>query len=718
MCGIVFTVSSAATSAATRPASLSSDDLSSPPHPAPGADSDGPGFGLPRRDGTRASSFLSVDEMWERLVDGVKERGPDASDSRVQHVQHNQSFSYELRFHASILHMRGEGVSTQPFVADNGDVLLWNGEIFDGLDVAPNENDGRKLFDLIESSGPSNFFAAIRNIEGPYAFVFYQASTSRIYFGRDPLGRRSLLLHPPTPVSPFFVLVSSAPGRDFPLKEWEEVGCEAVHCYHLLDAKGEPCKVDGKRGLSACPRYPKSMGCSQNSLIYPFDRLVTTLPQPGQLTPMTRSIPPQPVMTSHLSLALQSFLAALETSVRQRVLTVPSIPPAPAARIAILFSGGLDCTALAVILDRVLPEREAVDLINVAFENPRKLKAKEDGPQKGRKGNKKGKSKGRVIDGEVESMEIEDDEVGRGVAAQAAAEAGEPVDPSPPAHSSTPAPDSTSPSPITAPQDLSIYDVPDRLTGRASWHELRRLRPNRRWNLVEVNVPYEEMLEHRQKVVELMRPQNTVMDLSIAIAFYFAARGKGVLASDSSSFTAARELYHSRARVLLSGLGADELLGGYARHRRAFQQPLAPPPLSATSSPLPRSRSPSFSEVPPSPPENWPSLVRELQLDLDRLSTRNLGRDDRIVSSHGKEARYPFLAAHVVDFCANLPVWLKCDMRFGEGVGDKMLLRVLARNLGLQGAASLPKRAIHFGARTAKMELNTGRARGTDVLES
>ncbi|GAA5859461.1 hypothetical protein JCM1840_004626 [Sporobolomyces johnsonii] len=715
MCGIAFTVRSAASFAATGPASPLSDDLSSPPHAALDERAKEPEFGLPLSDGTRPQSFLDADETWEKLVDAVKERGPDASNSLVQHVQPNQGFSYELRFHASILHMRGEGVTTQPFVADNGDVLLWNGEIFDGLDVAPSENDGRKLFDLIQSSGPANFFAAIRNIEGPYAFVFYQASTSRIYFARDPLGRRSLLLHPPTPISPFFVLVSNAPGKDFPLKEWEEVGCEAVHCYDLLAPMGKSLEVEGKRGLSAYPRYPKSMGRSQDILIYPFDRLVTTLPQPGQLTPMTRSLPPQPVMTTDLSLALQSLLAALETSVRQRVLTVPSVPPAPAARIAILFSGGLDCTTLAVVLDRVLPPEEAVDLINVAFENPRKLKAKEDGPQKGRKGNKKGKGKGRAIEGEMEAMTIEDDEVGRAATVQAAAEPGD--DPSTPASSSTPAPDSASPSPTTTPQDPSIYEVPDRLTGRASWEELRRLRPDRRWNLVEVNVPYEEMLAHRQKVVELMRPQNTVMDLSIAIAFYFAARGKGVLASSSPPLTATREPYHSRARVLLSGLGADELLGGYARHRRAFHQPLVSPPALSTPSP-PLSPSSNPSEVPPSPPENWPSLLRELQLDLDRLSTRNLGRDDRIVSSHGKEARYPFLAARVVDLCANLPVWLKCDPRFGEGVGDKMLLRLLARDLGLHDAAFLPKRAIHFGARTAKMELNTGRARGTDVLES
>ena len=48
------------------------------------------------------------------------------------------------------------------------------------------------------------------------------------------------------------------------------------------------------------------------------------------------------------------------------------------------------------------------------------------------------------------------------------------------------------------------------------------------------------------------------------MALYFAARGVGKV---RRSVTAEPELYTSPARVLLNGLGADELLGGYGRHR-------------------------------------------------------------------------------------------------------------------------------------------------------
>lgn len=69
--------------------------------------------------------------------------------------------------------------------------------------------------------------------------------------------------------------------------------------------------------------------------------------------------------------------------------------------------------------------------------------------------------------------------------------------------------------------ERGMYDVPDRLTGYESYEELRKLRPGRQWNFVEVNVEYEEMLRSREKVIELMRPAKTVMDLVRPYSFPF-----------------------------------------------------------------------------------------------------------------------------------------------------------------------------------------------------
>lgn len=47
-------------------------------------------------------------------------------------------------------------------------------------------------------------------------------------------------------------------------------------------------------------------------------------------------------------------------------------------RVAILFSGGLDCICLAALADKHLPIHEPIDLLNVAFENPRSQNAKKN----------------------------------------------------------------------------------------------------------------------------------------------------------------------------------------------------------------------------------------------------------------------------------------------------------------------------------------------------
>lgn len=49
-------------------------------------------------------------------------------------------------------------------------------------------------------------------------------------------------------------------------------------------------------------------------------------------------------------------------------------------------------------------------------------------------------------------------------------------------------------------------------------------------------------------------------------------------------------------------------------------------------------------------------------MEIKRLWTRNLGRDDRCLSDHGKETRFPFLDEDVVAFLEKIPLELKCDM--------------------------------------------------------
>jgi hypothetical protein len=129
------------------------------------------------------------------------------------------------------------------------------------------------------------------------------------------------------------------------------------------------------------------------------------------------------------------------------------------------------------------------------------------------------------------------------------------------------------------------------------------------------------------------------------------------------------KLYTSQARVVLLGHGADEVFGGYGRHRTAFRN------------------------------DGLPGLQAELALDMSRLWSRNLGRDDRIVADSSREARHPFLDEALLETVAHVPLELVADLSQPPGQGDKALLRAVARHLGLSRAACRVKRAIQFGSR-------------------
>lgn len=330
------------------------------------------------------------------------------------------------------------------------------------------------------------------------------------------------------------------------------------------------------------------------------------------------------------SLAVSQLHQHLQLSLIIRTHNIPMPPSTDVnpARVAILFSGGLDCTVLACIMHANFPLSQPIDLLNVAFENPRVISA---------------------------------------AAAQL-------------------------PQATPLARSVSPYALcPDRITGLASYAELLKTCPNRTWRFVSIDIPYDQTITHRPRIISLIYPHSTEMDLSIALALYFAARGSG---TTLDPLTNTETPYTTPARVLISGLGADELFAGYTRHATAFAR------------------------------NGYSGLLDELDLDFKRLGKRNLGRDDRVISHWGKEVRYPYLDEAVVKWALTVPVFDKCG--FGEisnadedeGLEPgKKVLRLLAWKLGMRGVAAEKKRAIQFGARTAKMEEGRKRTRGTDVLE-
>ncbi|KAJ3105234.1 Asparagine synthetase domain-containing protein 1, partial [Phlyctochytrium bullatum] len=629
----------------------------------------------------------------------VSRRGPDHCGVHAFSVpsEHGgDGFSGEI--FASVLHLRGPVTVPQPYVrAEDGSWMAFNGEIFedelDGVERKafklpdPASNDAQALFDtLFSPSHPTppptaiastrqgfrrRLLSTLSTLRGPWALAVHHAPSRTIWFGRDSVGRRSLVWN-----RPYFDLSSAA----------SDSGSERIPCrlpVVVSSVLSEDAEDAGEGGVAealaagweevpAAGVFEIKMGPDAESRTLPADPNFPIPTTPDGVIP-----PPRPETIPDLL----TFQDSLSAAVRARVQRIPdhnvpahpgSLPPAP---LAILFSGGLDCMVLAALAAVHLPPDAPIDLLNVAFENPRVNKARAAGgsAKKTKKKNQQQQQRGTELPaGGADTTHVD-------------------------ASPSTGDPERAD----MEPQAADLYDVPDRDTGRLGVAELRKRFPDRPWRLVEVDVPMEEVRVWRGRIKSLMAPLDTVMDLSIAMAFWFAARGKGTVVLDDGT----RVNYTSTARVLLSGLGADEQLGGYSRHRTRFQA------------------------------EGWIGLLDELQLDVSRISSRNLGRDDRIVSDHGKEVRFPYLSERVITCLSSIPVHHKLDPRLPRAIGDKLLLRQLAAMtpswvhsvsgehgisdqwvaLNLVRASAEAKRAVQFGARTAKME--DRKERGGDVLK-
>lgn len=216
---------------------------------------------------------------------------------------------------------------------------------------------------------------------------------------------------------------------------------------------------------------------------------------------------------------------------------------------------------------------------------------------------------------------------------------------------------------------------PDRLAALHALHELKCVCPGRAWRFIEVNVRIDDALTHFDHISSLLQPKMSIMDFNIGAALWFACKARGFATVHNPDGTEETvEDYTSHARVVLLGQGADELLGGYRRHKLAFER------------------------------GGLTKLADELDLDMERIWMRNLGRDDRIVSDASREGRHPFLDEELGHAVSLFPLQHVVDFRFPLGVGDKIILRTMAHHLGLQKTSKRVKCALQFGCKVHKLE--------------
>ena len=120
-------------------------------------------------------------------------------------------------------------------------------------------------------------------------------------------------------------------------------------------------------------------------------------------------------------------------------------------------------------------------------------------------------------------------------------------------------------------------------------------------------------------------------------------------------------------KVVLSGQGADELFGGYARHERIYRE------------------------------KGEEELKKELLKDVYNLYKVNLERDDHCTMANGVELRVPFLDEEVVEIALTIPIEYKMsELR-------KRILRDVASQYLPDYIAYRPKKAAQYGSGGEKM---------------
>lgn len=425
----------------------------------------------------------------------------------------------------------------------------------------------------------------LSEIRGEFTFILFNKCKNEIIFGRDRLGRRSLLI---SASSESLCLVSVGANSNL-----IELPADGIYHINLNSGWSDMKRYNYPAVTEVENHYNKELIFINNlheSEISPLD-VEKVLSNASEFIITVDSIPYSKTLPEHWNFNQNVSKLPLDEAVNdyEEIAVVDELLNAAVSRrikfrkgkIGILFSGGLDCSLVTYYAAMNATIAEIIYLFSVAF----------------------GK------------------------------------------------------------EEKDFAACPDRKTAESSYLELCDLfkdNENVKLQLVRINIFKNELEERRRhRIRHLINPRVSVLDDSIGSALWFA------------SSHPVNEL--EKCTVLLSGLGADELFCGYSQHRRIHDR------------------------------EGIYALGTDVQNMIERIAERNCGRDDRVISDSGREYRMPFLDLDFISAVSKIPISKRCNLKLDRGVGEKSLLRELAKSKGLISISGLEKRAIQFGSRIAKM---------------
>lgn len=563
------------------------------------------------------SDMQQQEQGLDRMIYNISNRGPDYLNFSQFTTTTNNGDEFYFQTFLAILSLR-QPFTKQPIFKDQF-VLQFNGELYNQECLQINDTQFiiDKLHECLKvcDDRTNAILSTLKSLNGEFAIILIDLLENKIYFGRDSIGKRSL-------------------------------------CYELIDSTTDNNSNNNKQITISSVSSEGFIDCE--NIIYEYN-LVNNSLATHNLHELPKYINPGIGLIDETRL-VEELYDQLKKSIWKRQDSIhPLIEDNnQESKLAILFSGGLDCTIVANIICQLFIEngtKTPIDLLTVGFENPR--------------------------------------------------------------------------------TNQKSNDSPDRKLAIKSWFHLNKQFPLINLQLIEINVDYKSWLLHKNRVQKLMYPYNTEMDLSIAIAFYFASSSclgsiisKTILIDKTidwetfiqspDKYITKVENYQSKAKVLFSGLGADELFAGYSRHEAIFNK----------------------KENANTSNQNghlYKELQESLNYDISIIHQRNLSRDDRVISCWGKELRYPYLDQDFINWVIqNIPPELKFKYEYTlfnnkkkkSNNNNKLtfiptrkyILRQLANYLQMPYVSLELKRAIQFGAKSAKLEIGQNKTKGTDSL--
>ncbi|XP_055842035.1 asparagine synthetase domain-containing protein CG17486 isoform X2 [Episyrphus balteatus] len=322
-------------------------------------------------------------EIDERLAKLLQNRGPD---------NHNVISKNNILFGGFVLWQQGQSPTKQPICYKNWTLLL-NGDIFN-KDTQNECSDTSWLIEkLATCSNDDDILNIFKNLKGPYSVILYDYESNNVYFARDPLGRNSLLIESD---STCIRILSNSfldhSGQNKTCLELPPLGLFKINADNPKTALLYPWKssTDNMQKdlekMDAILHVEISSKCIDPIWLSPAKLLNDYFDfyELCNAHKNSETIYDYLLDDKIINQSIGRFLILLRNSVKERVSFTPNYcnvcietlkPECKHSKIAILFSGGIDCTILAIVANEFVDIEDSIDLINVAFEAP---KAKSD----------------------------------------------------------------------------------------------------------------------------------------------------------------------------------------------------------------------------------------------------------------------------------------------------------------------------------------------------